>query len=240
MPFPLLLPLIMGGLGVGGSILGSKLAKSNRSPLEQQVLESNLAGQKQGQQIATESIPQARNLLSMSQSGMQQPMSYWASILSGNRAGIQSAMAPDIRRINEGYNAAAQTSSVLTPRGGPRADVLADQPFQRQRDISTLMQTARPQAASSLFQAGAQSGAQGSNLFSNAIQAIYGSTAAGRDILASEAQRREAETSSGKSIGGFLFELMKQLDLSGLGKSGGGGGKGSGGILSDAFTSGRA
>lgn len=232
-------PLIKAGLGVGGSLLGSKLGKSQPTDLENQATAANIAGMKQGQLISQQSqdqasklFPQAQSLFDMSRPAMQAPINYWSSILSGNHGAVTSAMGPELTRIGEGYQAAGNAQSALTPRGGSSANINADRPFQQQRDVTTALQSARPAAATSLFSAGTavgnqgnQMNAAGSNLLQNAIQGIYGTTEAGKSILASEAARRQQDIASGTGIGSTIFKLIQGLDLSKLGKSGGSSGR---------------
>jgi hypothetical protein len=197
MPFipAALLPAIIGaGASVGSTVIGSKLAKSKASPLEQQSLDrANRAGER--------GDVMSQNLFDLGQPSTQQPMNYWSSILSGNRGQMTSAMAPEASRIGEGYRAAGQASAALNPRGGPSTNFLAEQPYQQQRDISTLFQQARPQAAQQLA-------GSGSNLLANAINALYGSTAAGRDVLNFEQQRRDRDREAGGAIGKTIYDIF--------------------------------
>lgn len=193
-PAALLPAIIGGGAAVGSTVLGAKLAKSKPSPLEQQTLEQTQQAQQRGSELS-------RNLFDLGQPSTQAPMNYWASLLRGNRSGMTSALAPEVQRIGEGYKTAAQTSAALQPRGGPTPTFLAEAPYQQQRDVSTLFQQARPQAAEQLA-------SSGSNLIANAINALYGTTAAGRDILGFEQRRREQERAAGKDIGSGIYELF--------------------------------
>ena len=199
MPIPALLAAILpsligAGTTLGAGALGSKLAKSKPSLLEQQQLDrANLTGER-GAAIS-------QNLFDLGMPATRQPIDYWSSILSGDRSRMTSALGPELGRIGEGYQTAAQTSAALNPRGGPTPDFLSQQPYQQQRDVSTLFQQFRPQAAEQL------SGA-GSNLLANAINAIYGSTAAGRDVLNFEQSRRERERSGGEKMGQMIFDIF--------------------------------
>ena len=194
MPFPLLIPLITSLAGMGASALGSKLAKSKASPLEQQQLDLASQASKQGSTMS-------KNLFDMGMPAAQQPLNYWSSILSGDRSKMTSAMGPELSRIGEGYQQAGQTSAALMPRGGPTPDFLAQQPYNQQRDVSTMFQQQRPQAATQL------SGA-GGNLLANSIQALYGSTSAGRDVLNYEAERRKRDREAGAGIGKTIYDIF--------------------------------
>lgn len=204
MPFlaPFAVPLITAGASVGSSLLGSKLSKANPSPMEQQVLDQNAQAQKLGMQTG-------QNLIGMGTNTLQPVLNYWSSILSGNRGAATSAMAPDIGRIGEGYQQAANTSAALQPRGGPSASFLSQMPFQQQRDVSTLLQQARPQAASTLGNMGAGILGQGAN-------ALYASTSAGQSILQHQADMRRIEAERGKSVGGGLFDIFTKYGMPAL------------------------
>jgi hypothetical protein len=193
-PTSLRAPLITGGSLFGASLLGNKLAKSSPSELEQQQLDLlNKTGQR-GAQTGT-------NLFDMGMPAARQPVEYWSSILSGDRSKMTSAMGPELSRIGEGYREAGKTSAALNPRGGPTPDFLSQQPYSQQRDVSTMFQQARPEAARQL------SGA-GSNLIANATTALNSSTAAGRTLLDYEQQRRERDREAGAGIGKTIYDIF--------------------------------
>ena len=256
MPFlaaaPVLASLIGGGASIGSSIIGGKLSKAKPSPLENQVNQANLNAMNQGRQLSGELtpiaknlfnqgqgylnqyLPQGQNLLNMGAGTYQPVLNYWSQLLSGNRAGMTSALAPEILRIGQGYDQAARTSSALMPRGGARADVLGQMPFNQQRDISTLFQQARPQAASGLLNAGnAAVGAggdisnlglnlftgasnTGSNILQNALNALYGGTAGGRDILQQQQNMRNLEVDRGNKMGAGIFDMFQRYGMPAL------------------------
>ena len=74
-PAALLPAIISAGASVGSTVLGSKLAKSKPSVLEQQALG-------QAQQAGERGADISRNLFDMGQPAIQQPLNYWSSILS--------------------------------------------------------------------------------------------------------------------------------------------------------------
>jgi len=197
MPFipAALLPAIIGaGASVGSTVLGSKLAKSKPSTLEQQQLDRSSRVGAQGEAIS-------KNLFDMGQPAVQQPLNYWSSILSGDRSKMTSAMGPELSRIGGSYQQAGQTSATLNPRGGPTPDFLSQQPYNQQRDVSMMFQQARPQAAQ-------QSESTGSNLLANSINSLYGSTAGGQAVLNFEQQRRQRDREAGASIGGSIYDIF--------------------------------
>lgn len=196
------------GAGIGSSILGGKLAKSKPSPLEQQQIDrANIAGER-GQAISQDSLTRSKNLFDLGMPAMQQPVNYWSSLLTGDRSKMTSAMGPELSRIGEGYRAAGETSAALNPRGGPTPDFLSQQPYNQQRDVSTLFQQARPDAAKQLSGAGSNIMANGSTLLANAIASLYNSTAAGHTILDFEAKRRAIDRTSGEKLGTGLYDIL--------------------------------
>lgn len=212
MPFivPALPAIAKGAAGIGAGILGNKLSKAKPTEQEQNVLNLNTQAQQLGLDTAKSTLPQANNLISMGTNTMQPVLNYWASILSGGRGAATGAMAPELLRIGEGYRTASNTSAALSPRGGPSATFMSELPFQQQRDVSSLLQTARPQAATNLFQAGQGTAQTGGNILSNAVSALYGSTAAGREILSTQANLRALEAERGKSMGAGIFDIMQR------------------------------
>lgn len=204
MPFlaPFAAPLVSAGASIGSSILGSKLTKAKPSAMEQQVLNQNMEAQKLG-------MDTGKNLIGMGTNTIQPVLNYWSSILSGNRGQMTSAMAPEISRIGQGYQTAANTSAALQPRGGPGASFMSELPFQQQRDVSTLLQQARPQAAGAL-------GGLGGGILGQGANALYASTAAGQNILQQQEAMRKLEAERGKSVGGGLFDIFTKYGMPAL------------------------
>jgi hypothetical protein len=193
------------GASLGASALGSLLGKYNPTPQQQQATQNNLTAQNLG-------IQTGQSLLGMGTSAVQQPINYWTSILSGNRGLATSALAPEISQIGQGYQQAGRTSAALMPRGGPSAQVLGDMPYQQQRDVSTLFQQARPAAASAL-------GNMGSSLLGQGANALYASTAAGRDVLQQQQFGQQLEAQRGQQIGAGLFSAFQQYGYPALQKA---------------------
>ncbi len=180
--------------GIGSTLLGGLLGRSGPSKEEKAVL----ANQAKAQQLSM-GIAQPLASQGLANSGLASD--YWSRLLSGDRASATAAAAPDILRIGQGYDAAARSSAALSPRGGPSAEFLAEQPFNRQRDVSLLLGSQRGDAASKV-------GAVGSSQLANAIQALYGSSAAGREILNSEQARKQADAQRSEAIGTGLFDVL--------------------------------
>src|ERR1700746_2848380 len=199
------------GAGVGLSALGNLIAGHPKSTgPEQSVLNADQNAINLQQGNAGQLIPQGQNLLGMGSQAYQPVLNYWSSLLSGNRGAMTSALAPEIGLINQGYNTAAQTSPTPPPRGGPRADILSNMPFQRQGAITNLFQTLRPQAAQGLAGLGQSLTGAGSNVLGQATNALYGSTGAGNSCLQQQAALRNQAMQQGRSIGSGLFSIFQQ------------------------------
>ncbi len=202
MPFlaPFAPALIKGGIGLGASLIGSKLAGGTPSGDK-----GILAQQRQNAQIGSDSGSQMLRLAGQSYNPV---VNYWSKMLSPNRGDMTAALAPEINQISEGYGAQTRAASELMPRGGGRATLLQDLPYRQTRDTTTLLQTARPQAAKGLLDAGTSAANTG-------VNALYGSTAAGRSLLDYSAAKRASDQAMGSQIGGGLFSLLKGSGVNG-------------------------
>lgn len=221
--------LIPYGIGLAGSLIGGKLA-GKKTPQEEAALKTQQDNMTAAQGYAKTASGAGTDLVNLAGRSFSPVIDYWSRILSGDRGSMTSLMNPEISRIGEGYKTAAATSTSLMPRGGPRADVLAEMPFNQQRDVSTLLQGARPQAAVALGQTGAAAGGVGGNLISNSINALNSSTSAGRSMLDYTAQRRDADRATGTGLGRTIFDLLKNFKMGGGSK---GKGTSTGGILGE-------
>lgn len=190
------------GLGVAGSALGSLLGRVNLTDQEKQVLANDLLAQKTVMQTS-------QNLIGMGTDALRPALNYEQAILSGDRSRMTEALAPDIEKIGQGYRAASAASTALNPRGGPSVAFNSELPFQQQRDVSSLFQTARPQAAQQLLGAG-------NSLLSGGVNALMGSTGAGRDILSAQNNKRLLEADRGEKMGAGLFSTFQKYGMPAL------------------------
>ena len=197
---------VTSGIGLLGSLLGGKMAGPNRAQREMSELQAGLA---------RKTAPVGASMYQLAGRSMNPVVDYWSKILSGDRGQATSMMAPELNRISEGYGANTRAAEALMPRGGGRATVMQQLPYQQLRDQTTLMQTARPQAATNLLQAGSQAGALGSS-------ALWGATSAGRDALSFQHQQREYEDKQGEWFGNLLRTATKDVDWAKLLGAGGG------------------
>lgn len=219
---PVLASVIGAAGSIGGGLLARKAGVGSPSQQEKDVLGQNQANLKQASGYASELFPQGKNLLDLSRSTFQPPIDYWKSILGGSRTNATSMLAPDIQRIQEGYQTAGKTISDLYPRSGISPEGRVASIYAPQRDISTLLQSARPKAAEALGTLAGQTGALGSYETGDAMRTLVGSAGAGTgtldQMLRQRAYESERQASLGKSIGGLLFDIMKKINIGGSGK----------------------
>lgn len=145
-------------------------------------------------------LSQGAQMTGQGAAAFQQPLSYFSKLLSGSQSDIQAAMAPQVNQLKQGYSQALQSSAELDPRGGGRAAIDANAPYQEAGQVGQMYQGARNNAASSigplaqgLTNAGIAQQAQGTGDLSAALAAEY--------------QRRsqnEAETASNKQLASSL------------------------------------
>lgn len=222
--------LIKGGIGLGASLLGSKLA-GGTPKADQSVLDAQNTQMKSGMALSGGLQKSGSNLIDLAGRSFNPVVDYYSRILNGGKSGLMSTLAPQAGTIGEGYGTALNTISSLTPRGGGRSSLLATLPFQQQKDVTTLFQNERAGAPQALATAGGQASNAGNNLISNSIQAMYGSTSAGRTILDYNAQKRDSDRAAGGKIGKTIFDFLQNLKLGGGGSKGTG--TATGGILGE-------
>lgn len=196
--FPLIAPL-------ASAAFGSLLSRSRQSDEEKAVLRNTAEAQRIG-------LGAGKDMLSMGTTAYHPVVNYLSELLSGNNAALTSAAGPEIFKIGEGYRTAGRTSAALNPRGGPSAEFSAELPWAQQRDITHLLQGLRPQAAGQL-------GSAAGNILGNAVNSLYLSTNAGREILNSEQARRQREAANGEAIGSSIFDFLTKYGDKG-GKNG--------------------
>lgn len=234
------MPVNWGPVIGGGVALGSTLLAGRQRPEEQQAVQSgrNILGLSQG--LAQNMIPQGQGMIRQGIGTMQPSLDYWRGLLSGGQA-TTAAASPDIQRINQQYQALRQGQAELAPRGGGRAALLSELPYQQMRDVSNTITQQRAAAAPALAQAGGQIAQTGSSSINNAISALYATSTAGQNLLNYAQQRRDTDIAQGKGIGAGIVDIMKGVahKLFGVGgtEAGGAGGvfgsgMGAGGAMS--------
>ncbi len=182
---------------------------------------------------------QANNYLTQAGSTLQKPADYYGGILSGNRAAMMGAMAPEITTINNQANQAKHQLATMGPMGGGRASAMAQLPMQAAGQIGTMFQQARPQAAQGLLSVGnaqgnlgglqgslaAQQGQLGSGLNTNALSNLLnfgqGGTQTGSALLNYGLGRSEQNQKAGGAFGGGIYDILNGVPWTNVFKRGG-------------------
>jgi hypothetical protein len=198
------------GIGIGASMLGGKIAGGTTISSKDMsaLLKEQLESIREGRQIASGLQPQAANLLEMATSTYLPVVNYYNRLLSGNRGEAMAAMQPEVSRVNEGYDQALQSAAALAPRGGGRSALFSELPFQRVRDITTLLNSIRPGAAEGLLRAGGQAANTAQGLYSTLLSALSGSQAARTGLMGYDLQSRQERFKRAQEIGSTLYDIF--------------------------------
>jgi hypothetical protein len=152
------------------------------------------------------------------QAGLQDfgpSMQYWQNILSGNKAEMESAIAPEKEGILERYRAARKKISQTGARGGGTNEAVAQSEFSQAGDTAKLLQQLRPQAA----QQSAQIASQVANLGLNESNlGLTSLTAALQGILSERGQDINQQTSNLQMLSAGLGQVFSQVYHVAMGK----------------------
>jgi hypothetical protein len=133
------LPAVMGWLGHNQAKKNAKDAKKQSQGLIDAQMD----------QLKTLK-PYGERLLGQGTTNLEQVQSYLRPLVSGDRAAMEQAAAPEINSIAEQQQGSLNTQRNLYPRGGMGAAMTADQPRQLQGDITNFLFGARRSGAEAL------------------------------------------------------------------------------------------
>jgi len=89
-------------------------------------------------------------------------VAYWKAILSGDPKAVNTAISPAAGTLATAYQNAIKNAQMFMPRGGARASIVSQLPFQQGQDLFNLVAQLQPMAAQGLNQtANTQIGAGG-------------------------------------------------------------------------------
>jgi len=213
------LPLAKFALPAIGGVLGGLLGRSSgkaKTAEEKTGINQLIGAGDIGFQQAEGLQPYAQNFLQQGSQTFQPSIDYWTRILSGDRSEITGAVAPEIGRISSGYDQAAKTAGQFAPSGGGRSQLMAELPFRKAQDISTLISGLRPQAAQQLSGIAAQLsqlGLDSEQIIAALLQGIRG----GGESLANIGMRSRGITGvgtamgaqGGAEIGRSIYDMLK-------------------------------
>ena len=183
-------------IGAGGMIGASLLGKSasgktpELSAEAKQAQQGLLANQQTGQEYSSQLNPYMTGFLNQAQTGIQAPMDYYSKLLSGDKAAMAEAIAPEAQRIGSNYAMAANSARSNMARGGYASSTLANLPFKQAGETNTLLQLLRPNAAAAMGNLALGAGQLGNATGSNMISALGASNQAGQGILGTGTQQQ--------------------------------------------------
>ncbi len=223
MPFlapliPLIAPVVGAAAGklFGGSPGGTSSSQSNTLAAQ------NLANAKQASDLATQTSGTGLGLVNNASDTLNQPKSYFQSILNGDRANTTQTLAPQIAQIQQALQQALTTGSTLNARGGGRASTLAALPSQATTQINNLYDTARPQAATSLAQIGGQLGSLGTGVLGNSSSFLGASNSSNLGGMANDLLRNQQSFDQSSKLGNSIGGILKGVNWGNIFKGGSG------------------
>ncbi len=85
--------------------------------------------------------------MSQALQGLAAPEQYYRSLLGGDKAAMESAVAPETSSILDQYRGKRSQMAKLGPRSGGTGEAIAGSQFGQIGDVSKVLQSVRPQAA---------------------------------------------------------------------------------------------
>jgi hypothetical protein len=197
MPFGgmLTVALIGAGSSLGGKFLGGS---ANVGPTSPSFRRSEQLGDLSKEAGFDTLLPESEKYL-------QGAGDYYSKILSGDRAAMTEAMAPEIGQITGQLNQEKQNISKFTPQGGGQTGLLSELPFQQEGQVTQLLQQARPMAAQGLEQVAGLAGQEALG-FGNLAQNAF--TTDINALLGKASQDMPMQQQLGAGVGGLLGGVL--------------------------------
>lgn len=148
---------------------------------------------------STTGLTTGTSLLNNAAATLNQPASYYSSILSGGPEAT-SALAPDVNRTRMAGTTTMQNTATLSPRGGGRGSVLFDTPNKVNSDVQSIFNTARPMAAQGATQTGGTMGGIGGQALNTGTTASEGGFAGGTTLYGQD-----------QAMGGGIASILSGL-----------------------------
>lgn len=157
-------------------------------------------------------LPEGKKLMGEAESTLQLPTDYWSKLLSGNRAEMMSAEAPEIQNISDLYGQQKKNISMFTPQGGGQTAALTNLPFQQARDVGTLLEKARPEAAKALQSISGQQAEMSGMVTGEGLQGAQLAEKSAMDqlnyLLGKSGQDFSQSSQMGEAAGKMMMMLM--------------------------------
>jgi hypothetical protein len=154
--------------------------------------------------IANYGLSQAQSTLPTATSGLESSLSFFQTLLSGNRNAIAAEVAPDVENIETQYDTAQKANAEFAPRGGGATAAQEESRFQEAASIAPLFTQAR------------ETGATGAASVSDMIAqlglgelGVSSSTAANTvgQLQTSQQMQQQQQAAAGSAIGGLIALL---------------------------------
>lgn len=156
-----------------GSLFGGK---TNAEAQRTQQFDAQFQPLIQQQTAASQyAMGQAQPLLGRASSAIEGPLSFWTTLLNGDRGAMSSLLGPELDGISERDSVARRAISQFGPRGSGMSARLGELGEGTARDINTAFLNLRPQAADQVGNLAQLLFGVGTNLF-NASTGTSGNT----------------------------------------------------------------
>lgn len=170
---PWIVPVASAVIGAVGSGYSANKSRQQAADLakKQQPLIDVQAGTAKALQ------PYATGFYERAQKAYDPAFNYYHSLMSGSRADLVSALAPEIEGVNRRYANTTQIARELAPRGGASAEFNAEIPYKRAGEVQALISGGRSNAASALANLSQTAGSLGSGAAGGSLAGASGAAA---------------------------------------------------------------
>jgi hypothetical protein len=150
---------------------------------------------------------QGNGILNIGAGNVNSGTNFFNSLLNGNQADTTATLQPSIDQIRGGIDNTAQAINTLTPRGGGRSGTNYGLSYEPQRQIQTLFNSARTNAATALPQIGLQQQGIGTGLLNSGNSALNTGTTASGNLGTLGQQQQQITANMWGGLGKGIFGL---------------------------------
>jgi hypothetical protein len=196
--------------GVKGMIQGGKKG-STTGPTSPAYRRAEQLGDLSKNYAFDYALPEGKKLLGEAESSLQGPADYYSKLLSGNRAEMMGAVAPEMQTIADQFGQAKSNISKFTPQGGGQTSLLSELPFQQSRAGTELLEKVRPEAAKGMERVSAAQGALSGMVTGEGLQAgSQAQNAINAQIDALLGQQR-LDAKGQEAAGKGMYQMLQQM-----------------------------
>lgn len=194
--------------GLGGLFGGGKAKVGPTSPTFRRAEQIGDLSKEFGFDYA---LPEGKKLLSGAEATLQKPEDYYSKLLSGNRAEMMGAVAPEVQTIADQFAQNKANISKFTPQGGGQTALLSELPFQQSRATTELLEKVRPEAAKGLERLGAEKGALSGMVTGEGLQGGQLALSAVADQMNALLGKANQDIPLAQQQGAGMFQVLKNL-----------------------------